>query len=48
LECRGYWSKNDRVGKARKFKNSEFFMLLRVLITGKKISPPLNESMNAG
>lgn len=26
-------------------KNSEFFMLLRVVITGKKISPPLNESM---
>ncbi len=26
-------------------KNSEFFMTLRVLITGKKISPPLNESM---
>lgn len=26
-------------------KNSEFFMILRVMITGKKISPPLNESM---
>lgn len=26
-------------------KNSEFFMVLRVAITGKKISPPLNESM---
>ncbi len=26
-------------------KNSEFFMLLRVAITGKKISPPLNGSM---
>ncbi len=26
-------------------KNSEFFMLLRVALTGKKISPPLNESM---
>ncbi len=26
-------------------KNSEFFMMLRVAITGKKISPPLNESM---
>lgn len=26
-------------------KNSEFFMILRVGITGKKISPPLNESM---
>ena len=28
-----------------KIKNSEFFMILRVAITGKKISPPLNESM---
>jgi glutamyl-tRNA synthetase len=26
-------------------KNSEFFMVLRVAIAGKKISPPLNESM---
>ncbi len=26
-------------------KNSQFFMLLRVAISGKKISPPLNESM---
>lgn len=26
-------------------KNSEFFMILRVAITGKKISPPLNDSM---
>jgi glutamyl-tRNA synthetase len=26
-------------------KNSEYFMLLRVAISGKKISPPLNESM---
>lgn len=26
-------------------KNSEFFMVLRVAITGKKVSPPLNESM---
>ena len=26
-------------------KNSEFFQILRVVITGKKISPPLNESM---
>jgi len=28
-----------------KIKKSEFFMTLRVAITGKKISPPLNESM---
>lgn len=28
-----------------KVENSEFFMLLRVAISGKKISPPLNESM---
>jgi len=26
-------------------KNSEFFQLLRIAITGKKVSPPLNESM---
>jgi len=26
-------------------KNSEFFMVLRVAVTGKKITPPLNESM---
>jgi glutamyl-tRNA synthetase len=26
-------------------KNSEYFMMIRVAITGKKISPPLNESM---
>lgn len=26
-------------------KNSEFFMVLRVAISGKKITPPLNESM---
>jgi glutamyl-tRNA synthetase len=26
-------------------KNSEYFMVMRVAITGKKISPPLNESM---
>jgi len=26
-------------------KNSEFFQILRVVITGKKVSPPLNESM---
>ncbi len=26
-------------------KNSEFFMIIRVAITGKKVSPPLNESM---
>lgn len=28
-----------------KIKHGEFFMILRVAITGKKISPPLNESM---
>ena len=26
-------------------KKSEYFMMMRVAITGKKISPPLNESM---
>lgn len=30
---------------AENVKNSEFFMILRVVVTGKKISPPLNESM---
>lgn len=27
------------------YKSSDFFMAVRVAITGKKISPPLNESM---
>jgi glutamyl-tRNA synthetase len=31
--------------KELEMKNSEFFQILRVVITGKKISPPLNESM---
>lgn len=30
---------------AENIKNSDFFMTLRVVITGKKVSPPLNESM---
>jgi glutamyl-tRNA synthetase len=33
------------VAKESGMKNSEFFQMLRVTITGKKISPPLNESM---
>jgi glutamyl/glutaminyl-tRNA synthetase len=33
------------VAKELGVKNSEFFMVLRVAISGKKISPPLNESM---
>ncbi|MBI3620068.1 glutamate--tRNA ligase [Candidatus Roizmanbacteria bacterium] len=33
------------LAKRLNVKNSEFFMSLRVAITGKKISPPLNESM---
>jgi len=33
------------VAKNAGLKNSEFFQMLRVVITGKKISPPLNESM---
>ena len=28
-----------------KYKSSNFFMTVRVAVTGKKISPPLNESM---
>jgi glutamyl-tRNA synthetase len=31
--------------KELEVKNSEYFMTMRVAITGKKISPPLNESM---
>lgn len=31
--------------KETKTKTGDFFMILRVAITGKKISPPLNESM---
>lgn len=34
-----------KCAQEEKVKNSEFFMLLRVAITSKKISPPLNESM---
>ena len=44
--------KADKIGEAMvnsakelNIKNSEFFMAMRVAITGKKISPPLNESM---
>ena len=44
--------KADKIGEnmlnlatSLNIKNSEFFMILRVAITGKKISPPLNESM---
>lgn len=42
----------DKIGKTlqavatkNNIKNSEFFMAVRVAITGKKITPPLNESM---
>ena len=38
-------AKMVELAKAENIKNGEFFMLLRVLMTGKKISPPLNESM---
>jgi glutamyl-tRNA synthetase len=37
--------KMQELAKDLKIKNSEFFMFLRVAITGRKISPPLNESM---
>ena len=37
--------KMQKTAQDLKVKNSEFFMLLRVAITGKKVSPPLNESM---
>ena len=39
--------KMQNLAKDLEIKNSEFFMFLRVAITGKKISPPLNESMEA-
>jgi len=42
----------DKIGEAmvelardKQLKNSEFFMVLRVAVSGKKISPPLNESL---
>lgn len=35
----------QELAKAEGVKNSEFFMIARVVVTGKKISPPLNESM---
>lgn len=44
--------KADKIGEAmvecakkQGIKNSEFFMVLRVAVSGKKITPPLNESM---
>jgi len=33
------------LAKKLKVKNSEFFMVLRIAVSGKKITPPLNESM---
>lgn len=33
------------LAKKLEIKNSQFFMDIRIIITGKKISPPLNESM---
>lgn len=51
LELVGDWTA-EKIGesmvataKETGTKNSEFFMILRVAISGKKISPPLNESM---
>ena len=37
--------KMQDLAKKEGIKTGEFFMILRVAITGKKISPPLNESM---
>lgn len=37
--------KLQNIAKEKNIKNSEFFMSVRVAITGKKITPPLNESM---
>jgi glutamyl-tRNA synthetase len=51
LETVADW-KADKIGEAMmavceetQTKRGEFFMLVRVAITGKKISPPLNDSM---
>ena len=35
----------QKVAQDSGIKNSDFFMILRVAVTGRKISPPLNESM---
>jgi glutamyl-tRNA synthetase len=35
----------QELAKKLGIKNSEFFMVLRVSVTGKKVSPPLNESI---
>ena len=35
----------QKLAKKEGMSNAKFFMLLRVAITGKKITPPLNESM---
>lgn len=35
----------QQVALDNKVKNSEYFMVMRVAVTGKKVSPPLNESM---
>lgn len=51
LEKIGDWKaaiigeKMQDLAKKLNVKNSEFFMTLRVAVSGKKISPPLNESM---
>ncbi|MFN4212613.1 MAG: glutamate--tRNA ligase [Microgenomates group bacterium] len=37
--------KMQGLAKKEGIKTGDFFMILRVVITGKKISPPLNESM---
>lgn len=51
LNTVGNW-KSEGIGKAmqelvdkEKYQSSDFFMVVRVAITGNKISPPLNESM---
>ena len=44
-KAEGIGQKMVGIAKELGVKNSEFFMALRVAITGKKISPPLNESM---
>ena len=51
LQALSEWNA-DKIGEVMqgvceelKMKKSEYFMMMRVAITGRKISPPLNESM---
>lgn len=41
----GIGERLQEIAQEEKIRNADFFMWVRVAITGKKISPPLNESM---